>query len=535
MKTVFSKLVAAGGLVGLLATGPSSALAATCGDINGNGSLNISDSNLLSAFLAGSVPGSSLCGGQGVTQCGDVDNNGGVGVADLVKHLSSVTGVPTLFPLCQAAPAPIACNTNVRGNINSSQTWPAGCDTFVDGTVFVNPPAVLTIQAGATVKGRKTSFNGTPSVLIIQRGAKIDANGTAANPIVFTSDAAPGSRTQGDWGGVVINGRAPVNCPGGECLAEGLINVPFGGSDADDSSGRVRFARVEFSGIELSPDNELNVFTMNGVGRNTLIERVMAKMGFDDCFEWFGGTVNAKYLVSGGCRDDGLDWQLGYIGNVQYALYIQNNAFTNTGGRHGYETDNNENGFDFIPRSNPTFCNTTVVGTASQGGTNGNHGIAFRRGTAGKIVNSIIANWRQNGVNIGDNPTIARGCTGPAAEQTTEPLLRVQQTMFVNNVGGTAGGSASSPCTPAQMLSLWVTNQGVLDNPSNPGFTAATLPYPSTVSDVNAYVPAPGSDAVGGANCKAYSPFFDTTNYKGAFAPGAATWLSTPWIDWAVN
>jgi hypothetical protein len=206
--------------------------------------------------------------------------------------------------------------------------------------------------------------------------------------VVFTSDPTPGSRAPGDWGGVVLNGRAPINVPGGVGSSEGLPpgEALFGGNEPNDSSGLIRFTLIEYSGIEFSTDNELNVFTQNAVGRGTVVDHIQANAGFDDCIEWFGGTVNGKFLVSSGCRDDLFDWQLGYTGSVQFGLGIQNATISTGSGRNGFEGDNNSGGQDFLPRSNPNFCNMTVIGSKGQGDTTaGRSGALLRLGTAGVI------------------------------------------------------------------------------------------------------------------------------------------------------
>src|SRR5262249_29176242 len=151
------------------------------------------------------------------------------------------------------------------------------------------------------------------------------APGTPANPIVFTSDQPPGSRVVGDWGGIVLNGNAPANCPVGACLAEGLTGVEFGGNDPNDSSGVLEYARIEFGGIELVTESlEMGNLTLNGVGRGTILDHIQANVSFEDGIVLFGGTVNMKYVVVTSIGDDDFDWQLGYTGHVQFGLLLKN-------------------------------------------------------------------------------------------------------------------------------------------------------------------------------------------------------------------
>src|SRR5262249_10564954 len=200
---------------------------------------------------------------------------------------------------------------------------------FINGTVFVNSGVTVTIKPGTVVKGIKGAA--TPSVLVFKTGAKINAAGRPDCPIIFTSDQAAGSRAKGDWGGGVLNGLAPVNCKGGVCNAEGLTNVLFGGTQPNDSSGVMRYARIEYSGIELSLDNELNILTQNGLGASTNFDHIQTNVGFDDGFEWFGGTINEKFMVSSAAGDDNFDWQLGTVGAFQYGLAVQNQSTLQAG------------------------------------------------------------------------------------------------------------------------------------------------------------------------------------------------------------
>ena len=546
------------GLVGLAAAAILAAAApahAACGDANNNGNLDAGDASLLLQYIAGLNPGTSYCGGIGAAAAGclDLNNDTTADVADLVILLNKIAGNSTLF-FCTGTPTPIACNSVISNNITNNVTFPSGCDTFIDGTVLVSNGVVVTVQPGATVKGKKTSSNGTPSVLVFLRGAKINAAGTAAQPILFTSDQAPGSRAIGDWGGVVLNGKAPVNCTGGECVAEGLTGITFGGTDPNDSSGILTYARLEFSGVELSPDNELNILTQNGLGRGTTINHVQANYGFDDCFEWFGGTVNEKYLIASAPGDDGLDWQLGYTGSVQYAIVMQNANNSDNNGRHGIEADNNENGFDFAPRSNPAFCNITLLGTKAQPpgigtGSGGRRGMLLRRGTGGRLQNFIVGDFTEAGVQLADNPTAAQACVAGPALNTG---LTIRNAVFFDNgaSGNTmANGNTTTPCTPAQWYNLLGASNNVTPATTGGSTGAAPAglssnPYPSSRTTTQ-YVPNAGSSADGtGTSCTSLDPtWFDATTYLGAFKPGATApaedasgnWLNSSFVQFDVN
>jgi hypothetical protein len=573
----------------LVLAGPvRNAGAAACGDLNGDNKLTIADAVRLQKAVF--VPSAADCGGLGSAQCGDVSvPDPGIGPADVVALQNFLAGRPNLYPLCGGV-GPSICLANagsgpggeswtkrasVTGTIGSSQRWEAGCRIDVDGLTFVSPGVTITIEPGALVVGKNPpSQNGGPtnvSALIFLRGAKINASGTPANPILMTSsnhvDANNGKvKPRGDWGGLVLNGSAPVNCPGGECLAEGLVGVPFGGTNGNDSSGVLEYVRVEFSGAELSPDNELNVITMNGIGSGTIIDHVQANNGFDDCMEWFGGNVNAKFLVAAGCGDDMFDTQLGTQLNAQYALGVFYQPNLQNAGNNGFEWDNNENGFSLLPNNDVRFCNTTLVGTALQpsvGLGTTEFAMLLRRGTAGNIANTIAEHFRITGISLRDPETASHACANGTTLNNTAPILRVQHSLLFDNgfvgdgatpgTGEIAGsGLGAANCNQTQFYSLMV-GQGL--DPSNPnsapGEHNPLIPviYGTGVAgaqtDLNQFIPAGGSPGVAtetrvnslAMDCKTINPFFDTTGYLGAFRPGdpASNWLSTPWINFRLQ
>jgi hypothetical protein len=530
-------LGAVGGLA--LTFAAHTAHAAVCGDLNNNGSVTIADCTLLFDIAAG-PPDPPVCGGLGALNCGDLNADGSVNIADAIICMNAVAGNETTFPLCTGPTADVACPGgvhNVTSNITSNQSWGAGgCMHILDGTIFVNANVILTIRPGAVIKGKKVSTNGSPSALVFLRDSKINAAGTQANPIVFTSDQAVGARTKGDWGGLVINGRAPTNVPGGEGLAEGLSNVPFGGSESNDNSGVVRFVRIEFAGRSLTVDNELNLFTLNSVGAGTTIDHVATNVGLDDCHEWFGGTVKEKFLVGTACGDDGLDWQLGFTGSVQNAYIHQNISVIESGG-NGIEADNNENGFLLTPVSHPNFCNITVVGTRGQAGSpagTNQLGALLRRGTEGFMAKMIVEGFHAAGLQL---QHATPGCSaGPAL---TGALLIRDSIFFDNGPTGAdhcssgTGGNAPSPCTGCEFYDLLANSFGVVPdlNPAgpvvNPGVSEAYPPVDPRPTNTAA--------VANSFDCSGVDAFFTANNYIGAFDPNAASWLTTPWVNFATN
>ena len=555
MRAWKNTLIGLAAVLTLAAWSPEARATAACGDLNNNGSVTSGDALLLLQVASGSNPGTSLCGGSGALQCGDMNKDGGITIGDVVILLNHVVGNPTLF-YCTGTGNDVAPGTTLSGNINQNQRWVAGtpnccaCDAsntiFVNGTTFVQPGVTITVKPGTCIKERKGAS--TPSVLVFQPGAKINAAGTVTCPIVFTSDQPPGSRGIGDHGGLVLNGNAPVNCPGGTCQAEGLNNVPFGGNNPNDSSGLLRFVRVEFSGIEISPDNELNLLTQNGIGRGTTIDHVQANVGFDDCMEWFGGTVNEKFLVASGCGDDMFDWQLATTGAYQYGLGVHRQTFLQAGnGNNGFEGDNNENGFDLLPRSDPKYCNFTLIGTKGQAGASGGSGVLLRRGTAGKIANSLMMNFFTSGIAFRDDATAQQACIDHTTLKTTNPYLVVENSIFYNN--GPAGDAqitsalTSPPCTANEWYDLLVAQRGVV--PARGAGNVGPNPligatYPTDPAS-GQFVPPANSPlaTTPAADCHQLDDSLDTTNYLGAFQPNGANWLfpaaGSCWISFAQN
>lgn len=522
----------------------------TCEDVNESGGpVTIGDCVKTARIAAGLDPADAT-----LRECADVTNDGGVTVSDVVYCLNRTLSIPPLFPPC-AGPGPVInCpggNATISADVTANQIWPSTCTVTLDGTVFVNGGVTLTIQPGTTIKGKKVSTDGSPSALIFRRDARIDAAGTQTNPIVFTSDQTAGSRNKGDWAGLMLNGRAPVNVPGGEGLAEGL-SVPFGGNNPNDSSGVVTYVRIEFAGKEISTDNELNLFTMNSVGAGTTIDFVQAHVGEDDAHEWFGGTVRSKHLVASAQGDDGLDWQLGFTGAVQYALVAQYEPFVESGGSMGFEGDNNENGFDLTPRSNPKFCNVTAIGPRGQAVTNAvnnGNGVLLRRGTAGQFANLLVTKFRNAGVELRDGATSAVACNGPDGNESLTGNTSMRNSRFFDN-GATGdvqcfAGSAT-PCNTCELYDLWANTLGVqpdLCSNAAPPWGCADTPSAGTDPLLATYnwppnpVPALASSLGTGAfaTCSSIDPSFDDTSYIGGFQPGAASWLTSPWISFAIN
>ena len=283
---------------------------------------------------------------------------------------------------------------------------------LIKGQVFVRAGAVLTIEPGTVIFGDKAS-KGT---LVIDKGGKIIADGTAAAPIVFTSGQPAGTRDRGDWGGLVILGNAPVNQP--DPAIEGITPaVIFGGTNNADNSGILKYVRVEFAGIELTPNNETNSITLGGVGSGTQMDYTQVSFGGDDGFEWFGGSVNSKHLVAFAMWDDCFDVDFGFTGKVQFGVSVRYGSYADQSGSNIFETDNGPNDNLTTLITTGVFSNITGVGpriTNTQS-INGNyqHALDLRRRTALTIANSAFVGMprglRMNQQSVVDNYTAGTG------------------------------------------------------------------------------------------------------------------------------
>ncbi len=294
---------------------------------------------------------------------------------------------------------PVAFTQNVvtvSGRITSDTTWTPNNVYVLNGTVFVEN-AALTIEAGTRIVGNGSTIG----TLVISQSGQIFANGRADAPIVFTSDQPAGSRGRADWGGLVISGDAPINVPGGTAFGEGDTGV-YGGSNPDDSSGVLRYVRVEYAGIEFSPDNELNGIAFQGVGRGTVAEYLQVHFNKDDGIEFFGGTVDVKYAIVTGIGDDCFDWTEGWQGRAQFLIGQQHGDDAD----QGFEADNNAENNDLEPRANPTIYNFTLIGDPDfNEGSESDEGMLIREGTAATLKNGVIMGFKEVGFNINDSAT----------------------------------------------------------------------------------------------------------------------------------
>ncbi|HET6996243.1 MAG TPA: hypothetical protein VFI06_14720 [Chitinophagaceae bacterium] len=297
----------------------------------------------------------------------------------------------------------ITANTVLTGSV----VWTRNNTYKIQGLVYVDTLATLTIEPGTVIRGDEQVAN---SSLIVQRGGKLIANGTPCDPIVFTSNKAAGARAKGDWGGVILLGKARNNL--GQAAIEGIQTnnprVTHGGTDDADNSGSMKYVRIEYAGFIFSNNNEINALTFGSVGSGTAIDYIQASFSNDDAYEWFGGSVNAKHLVAYRCLDDDLDTDNGFSGLIQFALIVKDPAISDDPAistSEGFESDNDATGTTNTPKTSARFYNITQIGAFRCGSNSGpisqpsatgfRRGVRIRRQSELKIYNSIfLSNWR---------------------------------------------------------------------------------------------------------------------------------------------
>ncbi|HTN45249.1 MAG TPA: hypothetical protein VL098_02810 [Flavipsychrobacter sp.] len=421
----------------------------------------------------------------------------------------------------------------LSGDISANTTLSASKKYLLKGFVYVKSGVTLTIEPGTVITGDKAS-KGT---LVITRGAKIHAEGTASKPIIFTSSFAAGARSQGDWGGLILLGKAPINPADKEAKIEGGLTptsggnekdyIWYGGSDVNDNSGILKYVRIEFAGTAFTPDNEINGLTMGGVGAGTTIDYVQVYRSGDDAFEWFGGTVNCKHLIASYTWDDDFDTDFGFSGKIQFGLAQRVKTIADVSGSNGFESDNDANGSVNEPKTKSVFSNMTIVGPITAGnstsGINANfqHGAQIRRNSSQSIYNSIFVGF-PIGLYIDDSKGTATSLNAEAG------TLK-----FMNNIIAgcpTKFKSASTWSGAAAWYAATATTElanaedALLMDPNK--FSAAV----STPNGTPNFLLKAGSPALTGAMAVAG---MDNVSYRGAF-DGTNDWTSG-WATWSAE
>jgi hypothetical protein len=408
---------------------------------------------------------------------------------------------------------PPPTNTIITGSLSANITLTADKSWTLKGYVYVPNNITLTIEPGTVITSDVTE----KGALCIERGGKIIANGTADKPIVFTSGKAVGSKAPGDWGGIVILGKAKTNRSSTPVI-EGGLDRPYGGTDDADNSGSLKYVRIEYAGIAAFANSEINGLTLGAVGKGTVIENVQVVYGNDDAYEFFGGTVDAKYLVAYATADDDFDFDFGYTGRIQFAVALRDPLFVDAGDAgNGVEADNDGSGTAATPVTHPVLSNFTWIGPNNATGTLGNHnyGNRWRRAAQFEVYNSVMLGWQKGGFSMESNET---------AQSYKDGLSEFKNNVVHSNNNSDVArlGSSSQPVTVLSKseldAKLVADNNTVLTSPDN----VLTAPFNLTAPNL---APAAGGPAAGGVDFSGLdNTFFTATTYKGAVG-SATNWL----------
>ncbi len=437
------------------------------------------------------------------------------GTLTLLSLFSVTSCVKVNFDEGEVVTTPTDPTSNVITGVISSSKFYAKGTWILKGYVYVTNGATITFEAGCIVKSDITE----KGALIIERGAKLIAAGTAANPIIFTSGKAIGSRAPGDWGGIILLGKAPTNRPLDPApTIEGGVGRQYGGTDPLDESGILRYVRIEYAGIAAEPGSEINGLTCGGVGSGTILENIQVSFGNDDAYEFFGGTVNAKNLVAFATADDDFDFDFGYTGKIQFGVSCRKPDFVDAGDAgNGIECDNDAASTTASPRTKPQLSNFTIVGPNDAAGTATNHNFSnrWRRSTQFILRNSILIGHPDAGFSTESDNTL--------------------NDYYVNNVSEFKNNLVHASLLPYKTANAAIATNALIQAKAESegcvtlATSAAaqlTSPFYSTAPN---FLPVTGSPALSGSSFIGMNAFFTSTTYRGAF--GTNNW-TTGWTNW---
>lgn len=520
-------------------------------------------SQTLSASNTATVPAGVYSASAATVTAGSVRYNATVSGSPATVTAGATSTITVTYAVA-ATPTVV-----LSGTIGANRTLTADTAYVLRGFTYVANGATLTINAGTKIVGDTTALG---SALFVLRGARIVANGTASAPVVFTSQRSAGNRAPGDWGGLILVGNGRNN-RSGSIIVEGSDGsvvgaqqggiVYTGGTNDADNSGTLRYVRVEFAGYATLPDAELNSFTFAAVGSGTTLEYLQSVSGLDDSFEWFGGAVDGKYLVSYESGDDHFDTSEGYRGRNQFLIAYQSTFLTPRAGAgaisadpQGFEVDGCNGGGCTAPAGANAqssgrddglwtmnmFANYTMIGVGATQTTptNGGVGAVLRRGTGGYYFNGVIARWPRQAISMRDS--------------TTNNRFLVDSLFFKNNFladnGTQNGGIIFDPTGTNFGQESAFTGRNQNNTVAAAGVTAASLftalpagSATTTAADFD-WTPAANSPiATGGLNSFANDPriaaragtFIVPTAYRGAVDPAATTKWWAGWTSYARN
>ena len=456
-----------------------------------------------------------------------VDGGKVTGVAEGTATITATTKSGDKTATCTVTVSEDAAEViedTLEGNITADRTISAANKNFLKGFVHVKSGATLTIEAGSVIKGISVAPGERAASLIIEPGAKIIAEGTVDKPIVFTSDKEPGKRVTGDWGGLIICGNARVNRTNQPTI-EGGPGTHYGNTTSDEfngeSSGKLKYVRIEFAGYPLEPDKEINGLTFGGVGSGTEVEFVQVSYSNDDSYEWFGGTVNAKHLIAYKGWDDDFDTDFGYTGKLQFLLSVRDKDIADTSDSNGFESDNDGDGSTNTPFTKPVFSNVTLIGPfygkvsdmtqaeveaktadAANGAKGGKYQAAMhlRRNSSLNVYNSVFTGW-------------------PYGLRATDKKGQANDGIAIENV------------IFAGMWKNFYEDEKVSENFFNRAGNNTVLENTQQIIAKDGDYSSVVVDAVKGADfSKLADSFFEKVTYKGAF-DGTNDWTEG-WTNW---
>jgi hypothetical protein len=449
-------------------------------------------------------------------------------------------GEPIIVNVPGTGGGTVGKTVTLTGHVTKDTTLLAIDDNYLSGLVYVDAGVTLTVEAGATVKGAYAGSN--TAALIVKRGAKLIAIGTQEKPIIFTS-ASP-TPTSGDWGGIELLGKAAINSSNGGqpglYIPEGGFNTAAGdglagSGDAiaptpvnDDNSGTLQYVRIEYAGYAFLPNQEINALTMACVGSGTTIDHIQVSYAKDDAFEWFGGTVNCKYLIAYKTQDDDFDTDNGFSGSVQFGLIVRDSSIADVSKSEAFESDNDGSGSALLPQTKAVFCNVSAFGPQATPDNIGNSNylgaaVQIRRNSSLSIFNSAFVGWK-TGI------LIDAGLGNPTDLNITNGTLQLSGILLIsckNQFGYTASTTAPTGATQASIEGGFLTNTKNKVITPNAVQNTYTRPFDYTSLD---FAPFGNSAVVIPAATNTYfddpiltaRPFITKVDFIGGIAPSGA-------------
>jgi hypothetical protein len=479
----------------------------------------------------------------------------------LILLVTSLTAHSQIAAIGYFSEQNVPSTVTLSGRITSDVKLYSKDVNYLSGIVYITNGATLTIEAGAVVKGKSGADVAT---LVICRGAKIIATGTAEKPIIFTSSSA--TKTSGDWGGITICGTAPINTSAtangtsilGLYQTEGGISnstnldgyagsgdPAFPTSNAADNSGILQYIRIEYAGYAIQPDNELNSLTLAAVGSGTTIDHIQVTYAKDDAYQWFGGTVNCKYLISYKTQDDDFDFGFGYYGKIQYGIVLRDYAIADISRSNGIESYNNSSGNTATPITSPVLSNFTIIGPRQNSSSSINSlyysGLHLRRNSALSIFNSIVLGWPR-GIFIDASSGT------PTDLNITNNLLKIQNVTIgsnVDNVKYSVSSSSPTGASDAIILSWFSTSSYknvIVTDAVDAGLVGPYASTPDFKPSQSTYNSGTFNGSLGSINEFNFNSnasfsdtflqdaFFNQVNYRGAASLSGTD--SNWWINW---